>query len=123
MEPIWIWLGFALVIALLMLLNRKQHYSKTVRSARSGLSELAEKFRNGRSEERDLEKWEQYLAQLEAHPNEYNRLDSEIGLRQAFAGYLEKHYPHDGRLPDWKEAAAWKKDSIWGFKIDRGGKK
>lgn len=88
------------------------------------LRELTAKVRTGQSEAADLEGWETSLAEMEKHPNEFNKLENEIGLRRAFVQYLERHYPQDARLPDMQEAAAYQKDSVWGIKIgDYGPRK
>jgi hypothetical protein len=80
--------------------------------------------RDGRSEAADLESWESLLAEMEKHPNEFNKLDYEIGLRRGFVQYLERHYPQDVRLPALQEAAGHRKDSVWGMKFgDYGSKK
>lgn len=119
-----LWGGLVLLIALLTFLNQKQLYSSKVKRAYRGLRELAVKVQAGQSEASELVLWESLLAEMEKHPNEFNKLDFEIGLRQAFAMYLERHYPKDVRLPDLQEAAAHHKDSVWGIKLgDYGSKK
>lgn len=95
-----------------------------VKQAYRELRELTEKVRLERSEASDLYRWEVELAEMEKHPNELNKLDAEIGVRQAFVMYLERHSPLDARLPSLKEAAAHQKDSVWGIKMgDYGSKK
>lgn len=124
MNTFILWGGLALLVALLTFLNQKQVYSSKVKRAYRELRELTERVRDGRSEAADLESWESSLAEMEKHPNEFNKLDYEIGLRRGFVMYLERHYPQDGRLPDLQEAAAHQKDSVWGIKFgDYGPKK
>lgn len=119
MREIGIWLVFGLVIMLLMTMNRKQIFLGSVRKASRCLRTLTERFHANQSTEQDLEQWEQCLHQLERHPNEYNKLDRDIGLMRTFAQYVEKHYPLDPRLPELKEAASWQQDSIWGIRLDK----
>lgn len=124
MDIIILWGGFALVIALLTFLNQKQMYSSRVKRAYRELRELSEQVGNEQSSAADLNRWESGLAEMEKHPNEYNKLDFEIGLRRAFVLYLERHYPQDVRLPQLQEAASHRKDSVWGIKMgDYGSKK
>ncbi|MHA6530378.1 hypothetical protein [Paenibacillus sp. BAC0078] len=119
-----LWGGLALLVALLTFLNQKQVYSSRVKRAYRELRELAGKVRSGQSEATDLNIWEAAMAEMDKHPNEFNKLEAEIGLRRAFVMYLERHYPQDTRLPDLQEAAAYQKDSVWGIKIgDYGSKK
>ncbi|MNO19841.1 hypothetical protein D3C76_95790 [compost metagenome] len=124
MDNIILWVGLALVVALLTFLNQKQVYSFGVKQAYRELRELTDKLRSGQSEDADLDRWEKALAEMNKHPNEFNKLEAEIGLRRAFVAYLEQHYPQDPRLPELQEAAAYQKDSVWGIKIgDYGSKK
>ncbi|AIQ60298.1 hypothetical protein [Paenibacillus borealis] len=124
MNTVILWVGLALLVALLTFLNQKQVYSSKVKKAYRELRELAAKVRAEQSEAADLAGWETSLAEMEKHPNEFNKLDNEIGLRRAFVQYLERHYPRDARLPDLQEAAAYQKDSVWGIKMgDYGPKK
>jgi hypothetical protein len=119
-----LWVGLAFIVALLTFLNQKQVYSAKVKKAYRELRELAVKVRAEQSEAADLVGWEASLAEMEKHPNEFNKLENEIGLRRAFVQYLERHYPQDARLPDLQEAAAYQKDSVWGIKMgDYGPKK
>jgi hypothetical protein len=123
-DTVILWVGLALLVALLTFLNQKQVYSSKVKRAYRELRELTAKVRTGQSEAADLEGWETSLAEMEKHPNEFNKLENEIGLRRAFVQYLERHYPQDARLPDLQEAAAYQKDSVWGIKIgDYGPRK
>ncbi|OMF26339.1 hypothetical protein BK132_19010 [Paenibacillus sp. FSL H8-0259] len=123
-DTVILWIGLALLVALLTFLNQKQVYSSKVKKAYRELRELTAKVRTGQSEAADLEGWETSLAEMEKHPNEFNKLENEIGLRRAFVQYLERHYPQDARLPDLQEAAAYQKDSVWGIKIgDYGPRK
>lgn len=124
MDNVILWSGLALLIALLTFLNHKQVYSSKVKRAYRELQELAGKVREGQSEATELEAWESALAEMEKHPNEYNKLDNEIALRRVFVMYLERHYPEDSRLPSLQEAAAHQKDTVWGIKMgDFGSKK
>ena len=119
-----LWIGLAVVVIALTFLNQKQLYSSKVKRAYHELRELTEKVKNGQSTPEELPKWENSLAEMEKHPNEYNKLEFEIGLRRAFVMYLERHYPQDNRLPDLQEAAAFQKDTVWGIKMgDYGPKK
>ncbi|MFE4711342.1 hypothetical protein ACFRAM_10760 [Paenibacillus sp. NPDC056722] len=117
MDNIILWGGLVLVIALLTYLNQKQRYSSSVKFAYRELRELAQKIGDGQSSNADLSRWEEALAELEKHPNEFNKLENELGLRSTFASYLERHYPQDTRLPALQEAAAHRKDSVWGIRI------
>jgi hypothetical protein len=124
MNTFILWGGLVLLVALLTFLNQKQIYSSKVKRAYRELRELTDKVRGGASESTDLERWASNLAEMEKHPNEFNKLDAEIGLRRGFVMYLERHYPQDVRLPDLQEAAAHQKDSVWGLKFgDYGPKK
>ncbi|MCL6602490.1 MAG: hypothetical protein K6T94_06385 [Paenibacillus sp.] len=119
-----LWIGLAVIVIALTFLNQKQLYSSKVKVAYRELRVLSEKARNGESSLEDLPKWESNLAEMEKHPNEYNKLEFELGLRRAFVMYLERHYPQDQRLPDLQEAAAYHKDTVWGIKMgDYGPKK
>jgi hypothetical protein len=124
MDNILLWVGLALVVALLTFLNQKQVYSSGVKRAYRELHELTGKVRSGQSEEADVNRWEKALAEINKHPNEFNKLEAEIGIRRTFAAYLEQHYPQDPRLPELRETASYQKDSVWGIKIgDYGSKK
>jgi hypothetical protein len=124
MDNIGLWIGIAVVVIVLTFLNQKQLYSSKVKQAYRELRQLTDNVQSGQSGPQELESWERNLAEMEKHPNEYNKLDYEIGLRRAFAMYLERHYPQDSRLPDLQEAAAHRKDSVWGIKMgDYGPKK
>ncbi|MNB73641.1 hypothetical protein D3C75_202510 [compost metagenome] len=124
MNTFILWAGLVLLVALLTFLNHKQIYSSKVKRAYRELRGLAESVSEGRSVPEELEKWEQAIEELEKQPNEYNKLDAEIGLRRVFVMYLEQHYPQDRRLPGLQEAAAYVKDSVWGLKLgDYGPKK
>ncbi|MEF2967511.1 hypothetical protein V3851_16920 [Paenibacillus sp. M1] len=113
------WILFFMVIVLLGWLNQKHRYSGKLRTVYRELKELAERVRQGNSSPHDLPVWESRLRELERHPNEFNRLDEEIGLREALLLYLEKHYPGDERLGKLREAAAFRKDAVWGMKMRR----
>ncbi|WP_405116029.1 hypothetical protein MHH28_14480 [Paenibacillus sp. FSL K6-1217] len=117
MNTVIMWIGLALLVALLTFLNQKQVYSSKVKQAYRELRMLADKVLSGQSESAELGGWEASIAVMEKHPNEFNKLDNEIGLRQAFVQYLERHYPQDKRLPELREAAAYRKDSVWGIKM------
>jgi hypothetical protein len=117
MDNIILWGGLVLLVALLTYLNQKQVYSSKVKRAYRELRGLAEKAGSDQSSPDDLGRWESALTELEKHPNEFNKLDYELGLRGTFAAYLERHYPQDGRLPALQEAAAHRKDNVWGIKI------
>lgn len=112
-----VWIVLLWVLALLTYLNHKQRYSSKVKAAYAELRELTEREGSGQSTVHDLIRWEQSLTELEKHPNEFNKLDYELNLRSAFAEYLERHYPGDRRLPALKEAAAYRKDNVWGIKF------
>lgn len=98
MNTVIMWVGLALLVALLTFMNQKQVYSSKVKRAYRELRMLAEKVRAEQSETSDLGGWEASISEMEKHPNEFNKLDKEIGLRQAFVQYLERHYPQDTRL-------------------------
>ncbi|WP_334075503.1 MULTISPECIES: hypothetical protein [Paenibacillus] len=119
MKAILLWVGLFLIIVILGWLNQKQKLSGKVKAAYGQLRTLSERTREKRSSDEDLALWEANLEELEKHPNEYNKLDEEIRLREAFALYLERHYPGDIRLEKLREAAAFQKDSVWGMKIKR----
>ncbi|WP_310550292.1 hypothetical protein [Paenibacillus glufosinatiresistens] len=114
----WImWGGLTLVVALLTLLNQKRLYAPGVKRAYAELKTLADRTERGTSEPGDLSRWEAALAEMERHPNEYNKLDLEIGLRSHFCAFLEKHAPGDPRLPELRLVASNRKDSVWGIKL------
>lgn len=117
MENVLLWAGLALLIAILTFMNHKRLYSGSVRTTLSELGRLTGRVKSGESAAQDLAAWETALQRLEKHPNEFNKLDMEIGLRSAFTAYLERHFPDDPRLPSLREAAAYRKDSVWGIKI------
>lgn len=119
MNPILLWILFILVIVLFGWLNHKQRYSPKIKTAYRELTDLAERTREGRAEASDLAVWEARLKELEEHPNEFNKLDEAIGLREAFVLFLEKHVPEDDRLEKLRESASFRKDSVWGMKIRR----
>ncbi|AIQ48809.1 hypothetical protein R70723_25050 [Paenibacillus sp. FSL R7-0273] len=123
MNTYLMWGGLVLLVALLTFLNQKQLYSSKVKHASRELRSLAENVREGRSAPVELVKWEQAVTEMEQHPNEYNKLDAEIGLRRVFVIYLEQHYPQDPRLPGLREAAAHLKDTVWGLKLGDYGHK
>lgn len=117
MEHIGAWILFFLLIVVLGLFNRKFKYSAKLRESYEELTSLADRTRKGRTTKADLARWDAALARLEKHPSEYNKLDQEIRLREAYVQYLEQHYPEDERLPKLREAAGFRKDSVWGIKI------
>ncbi|MEK3791889.1 hypothetical protein MKX42_09215 [Paenibacillus sp. FSL R7-0204] len=117
MDTVIMWVGLALLVALLTFLNQKQVYSSKVKQAYRELRMLADKVQSEQSEAADLGGWEASIAEMEKHPNEFNKLDKEIGLREVFVHYLERHYPQDTRLPELQEAAAYRKGNVWGIKI------
>ncbi|WP_410772235.1 hypothetical protein [Fontibacillus sp. BL9] len=119
MDHIELWVLFFLIIIGLGWLNQKHRYSGRVKTAYRDLRELADRTRQDLSHARDLEIWEARLRELEEHPNEFNKLDQEISLRETFVLYLEKHYPGDPRLKQLKDAAAVQKDTVWGVKVRR----
>lgn len=124
MDTMILWIGLAILVIALTFLNQKQLYSSKVKRSYRELRELSDRVRNNQSTADELPLWEASLTEMENHPNEYNKLDNEIGLRRAFLMYLERHYPQDSRLPDLKEAAAHQKDTVWGIKMgDYGPKK
>ncbi|KWX88169.1 hypothetical protein AMQ83_08480 [Paenibacillus riograndensis] len=124
MDNVMLWVGLALVVALLTFLNQKQVYSPGVKRAYRELQELTGKVRSGQSGDADADRWEKALTVMNKHPNEFNKLEAEIGIRRAFVTYLEQHYPQDPRLPELRETASYQKDSVWGIKIgDYGSKK
>ncbi|MBW4080180.1 hypothetical protein [Paenibacillus sp. S150] len=123
MDNFILWGGLALLVALLTFLNQKRFYSSRVKQAYRELRELVDRTRCGQSEAADLNRWEGALKEIKRHPNEYNKLEAEIGLRRAFVAYLEQHYPQDPRLPELREAAAYQKDSVWGIKMGDYGSK
>ncbi|MNH93468.1 hypothetical protein D3C73_460700 [compost metagenome] len=118
-----VWIVIIILFVMLILFNNKQLLSATVRHTYKGIYSLADRVETGQSSEEDLPEWERYLAFLEARPNEFNKLELEIGLRAKFASYLERHYPHDPRLPNLQAVAVYRKDTIWGMKMNTWGKK
>lgn len=119
MEHIWLWVVLFLIIIVLGKLNQRSKFSAKLRAIEEELTTLAERTRSGQSTSHDLLRWDLNLDKLENYPNEFNKLDSKIKLRQAFVEYLELHYPLDERLPKLKAAAFFYKDTVWGFKINR----
>ncbi|MDU4694799.1 MAG: hypothetical protein E6Y08_03215 [Paenibacillus sp.] len=118
MEHIGAWIIFFLVIVGLGVFNRKFKYSAKLRESYEELTQLADRTRKGRTTKADLARWDAALARLEKHPSEYNKLDQDIRLREAYVHYLERHYPEDERLPVLREAAGFRKDSVWGMKMN-----
>ncbi|GIP54566.1 MULTISPECIES: hypothetical protein [Paenibacillus] len=119
MDHIELWILLFLAIVGLGWLSHKHRYSGKVRTAYRELKELAAKTRENKSVAGDLVLWESGLKELERHPNEYNLLDQEIGLRETFLTYLVKHYPQDGRLEQLRAATQYSKDDVWGMKVRR----
>ncbi|MGZ7444605.1 hypothetical protein [Paenibacillus sp. TH7-28] len=117
MDHLWLWIVFFLVIVGLGMFNQQFKYSARLRENYEELSALAERTRKGRTTKADLRRWDAALKRLEKHPSEYNKLDREIRLREAYVRYLEQHYPEDERLPQLREAAGFQKDSVWGIKF------
>lgn len=119
MDHIELWILLFLVIVGLGWLSHKRRYSGKVRTAYRELKELAAKTRRDESVAGDLMLWESAWRELEQHPNEFNLLDQEIGLREAFLAYLEKHSPQDSRLEELRTATQYSKDDVWGMKVRR----
>lgn len=117
MDHVWLWVLFFGMIVVLGMFNRKFKYSTRLRDTCEDLSNLAERTRRGRTTKQDLKRWDAAIQQLQKHPSEFNKLDQEIGLKQAYVHYLEQHYPEDERLPKLREEAAFRKDTIWGIKM------
>ncbi|MNP21140.1 hypothetical protein D3C76_1137470 [compost metagenome] len=106
-------------IILLVLFNKKQKKSALIRDAYEELEGLVNRTRRGRSTFNDIKRWERSIQRLEKYPNELNKLDYDIKLRQAFMVYLERHYPEDERLQQLQETAGYQKDILWSMKKDR----
>ncbi|WP_433945719.1 hypothetical protein [Paenibacillus sp. SN-8-1] len=117
------WIVIIILFVLLILFNNKQLVSARIRRIYKEIHLLADRVETGHSSKDDLPEWERCLAYLEARPNEFNKLELEIGLRARFTSYLERHYPHDPRLPELQAAAGYRKDTIWGMKMNTWGKK
>lgn len=116
------WLLLAVVVTGLTVLSQRQLFSGKIKSAYRELRMLADQAKQGTSSPADLPGWESQLYILEQYPNEWNKLDQEIGLHQSFMLFLERHYPDDPRLPGLRQAAGYVKDSVWGIKIPGWGK-
>lgn len=116
------WLVLAVVVMGLTVLSQRQLFSGKIKSAYRKLRILADHAKQGTSLSTDLPEWETQLAALARYPNEWNKLDQEIGLHQSFMLFLEHHYPDDPRLPGLRQAAGYVKDSVWGIKIPGWGK-
>lgn len=117
MEHAELWIVFLFVIVVLGWFDRKFKYSVKLREIDEELTALTERTRKGRTTKADLQRWDAALARLKKYPSEYNKLDREIRLREAYVRYLEQHYPEDERLPKLREAAGFQKDSVWGIKL------
>lgn len=114
-----VWLGAALLVLILAVVNRRLKRSGPLGKAADGLRELVLKQREGRSTPNDLPLWEVSLDRLEAYPSEYNELNVELRFLEAFAQFLAQHYPSDERIPAYQAAGSYRKDTIWGVKIPR----
>lgn len=113
------WIGLALIVILLVAANKLMKRYGRLGQASQELKELALKQREGRSVPEDLPSWEACLQKLKSYPSDYNRLELEIQFLEAFALYLTQHYPSDARLPELQAAGGYRKDTIWGVKIQR----
>lgn len=111
------WLVLAVVVIGLTVLSQRQLFSGKIKSAYRELRILADQAKQGISSPADLSEWETQLAALERYPNEWNKLDQEIGLHRSFMLFLDRHYPDDPRLPGLRRAAGYVKDNVWGIKI------
>ncbi|OXM82732.1 hypothetical protein [Paenibacillus rigui] len=123
MNGIWAWLGLALLIGAGVAVNRLVKSSGPLGQAAAGLRHLVGQQLQGQSTPEDLPLWEKHLAALDQYPSDYNKLNLEIRFIQIFAQYLEQHYPSDERIPAWLEAGSYRKDTVWGIKINRQDEK
>ena len=113
------WLGAALLVLILAVVNKRVKRSGPLGKAADGLRQLVLKQREGRSTPEDLPLWEASLDRLAAYPSEYNELNAELRFLDAFAQFLGTHYPSDERIPSLQAAGSYRKDTIWGVKIHR----
>jgi hypothetical protein len=122
MTGLWVWIGFAVLITGLVVLNRIYKQSGRLGKSVVGLRQLVEKQHKGLSVSSDLSDWEMHQEGLEGYPSEYNRLNQEIQFILAFGQFLEQHYPSDERIDRLKASGSFRKDTIWGVKINRQDK-
>ncbi|MBB3113881.1 hypothetical protein FHS18_005996 [Paenibacillus phyllosphaerae] len=118
MEP-GLLLGCVIVLLIIWLLRVKYVKYGGAGQAAKELRLLTSSQREGSSTPEDLPRWEDSQRRMENYLSEYNKLNMEIRFTEAFLFYLEQHYPADPRVGILQESAAHRKDSIWGFKVNR----
>lgn len=111
---------------ILLLLVAAVWFGRSMYRKRSGISgamnelrKLADQERRGVSKASDLPQWESCLDLLDRHPSEFNQLNMEIGVVEAFVFFLMRHFPEDERIGRLREEAAYRKDTVMGFKVNR----
>lgn len=118
-QGVWVWIGFILLVGVLMTLNQKARHSGPVKQATAEFRRLAERVRRNESSDEDLTAWERSMSEMEKFPSEFNRLDQAEHVRKSFALYLERHYPESERWKPFMKAFHQEKDTVLGFKIQR----
>ncbi|TYP74012.1 hypothetical protein [Paenibacillus methanolicus] len=114
-----LWIILLLLVAAVWFARAAYRKRSGISGAVIGLRMLVDKERRGTSEASDLPEWESSLSLLNRHPSEYNQLNMEIGVVEAFVFYLMRHYPEDERISQLREEAAFRKDTVMGFKVNR----
>jgi hypothetical protein len=119
MLGIWVWLGLAAGLAIIVVLRQRWKLRGPIGTAASELRRLCDALRSATDASSDLPDWERARTALERYPSDYNKLNGEIEFVDAFTAYLERHFPNDPRLESLRMAKSYRKSSIWGFNIRR----
>ncbi|MFB9329920.1 hypothetical protein ACFFSY_28600 [Paenibacillus aurantiacus] len=116
-----LWVILLLIVAAVWLGRSIYRKRSGIAGAMNGLRKLADQERRGMSAASDLPEWERCLALLDRHrhPSEFNQLNMEIGVVEAFVFFLMRHFPEDERISRLREEAAYRKDTVMGFKVNR----
>ncbi|MFD2611227.1 hypothetical protein [Paenibacillus gansuensis] len=112
------WGLLAAVLAAGFFLRMKLRNYGELGRARKGLRLLTQRQLTGISDAADLPMWDHHQAVLKKHPSEYNQLNMEIQFELAYLAFLEQHVPEDSRIEVLKATAGYRKDTIWGFKVN-----
>ncbi|MFC4099830.1 hypothetical protein [Paenibacillus xanthanilyticus] len=114
-----LWIFLLLVVAAVWYGRAAYRKRSGIAGAANNLRKLVDRERRGTSEASDLPEWERSLSLLDRHPSEYNQLNMEIGVVEAFVFFLMRHYPEDERIGLLREEASFRKDTVMGFKVNR----
>ncbi|ANE45183.1 hypothetical protein SY83_01245 [Paenibacillus swuensis] len=114
-----LWLMAAAVVLGAFLLTQMYRSSGKLGAARRELTRLTEKQKAGQGTPEDRAAWELHRTALRNHPSEYNKLNMEIQFEEAFLRYLEQFHPDDSGLAALRLTAGYRKDTLWGFKVNR----